>query len=84
MLSLHLSTGRCSVAIDDAARPQANFIVNSSRRHRSLSRPLIDWDLIMVMEPTTMVGALVGGYMNKVSSSSSSSTVIAAFLSFLH
>ena len=44
----------------------ANFIANSSRRHPTLPRPLIDWDLIMVMEPTTMLGALLGGYLNKV------------------
>eukprot|EP00882_Tetradesmus_deserticola_P007365 GHRQ01007759.1.p1 GENE.GHRQ01007759.1~~GHRQ01007759.1.p1 ORF type:complete len:244 (+),score=87.80 GHRQ01007759.1:259-990(+) len=44
----------------------ANFIANSSRRHPVLNRPLIDWDLILVMEPTTMLGALLGGYMNKV------------------
>jgi hypothetical protein len=44
----------------------ANFIANSSRRHPVLNRPLIDWDLILVMEPTTMLGALLGGYLNKV------------------
>lgn len=30
-------------------------------------RPLIDWDLVMVMEPSTILGALVGGYINKAS-----------------
>lgn len=44
----------------------ANFIANSSKRHPSLDRPLIYWDLILVMEPTTMLGALLGGYLNKV------------------
>uniref|UniRef100_A0A383VY93 Membrane transporter protein n=1 Tax=Tetradesmus obliquus TaxID=3088 RepID=A0A383VY93_TETOB len=44
----------------------ANFIANSSRRHPMLDRPLIDWDLILVMEPTTMLGALLGGYLNKL------------------
>lgn len=44
----------------------ANFLANTSRRHPSLDRPLIDWDLTMVMEPTTMLGALLGSYMNKV------------------
>lgn len=29
-------------------------------------RPLIDWDLVMVMEPSTILGALAGGYINKV------------------
>lgn len=44
----------------------SNFMFNSRRRHPSLNRPLIDWDLTLVMEPTTMLGALLGGYLNKV------------------
>jgi uncharacterized membrane protein YfcA len=44
----------------------ANFIANSTKRHASRDTPLIDWDLIMVMEPTTMLGALLGSYANKV------------------
>ncbi len=32
-----------------------------------MDRPLIDWDLIIVMEPATILGALVGGYMNRAS-----------------
>ena len=28
--------------------------------------PLIDWDIILVMEPSTILGALLGGYLNKV------------------
>lgn len=31
-----------------------------------LFRPLIDWDLILVMEPPTLFGALVGANLNKV------------------
>jgi len=45
----------------------ANFIANSTKRHAYRDTPLIDWDLIMVMEPTTMLGALLGSYTNKVS-----------------
>lgn len=44
----------------------ANFIANSTKRHAFRDGPLIDWDLIMVMEPTTMLGALLGSYTNKV------------------
>ena len=44
----------------------ANFIVNSTKRHAFRDAPLIDWDLIVVMEPTTMLGALLGSYANKV------------------
>ena len=44
----------------------SNFLFNVGRRHAFLPRPLIDWDLILVMEPSTILGALVGGYLNKV------------------
>lgn len=44
----------------------ANFALNIHRRHPQLNQPLIDWDLIMVMEPTTILGALLGSYLNKV------------------
>jgi hypothetical protein len=46
----------------------SNFLFNVRRRHPSGTRPLIDWDLIMVMEPSTILGALLGGYLNKVPS----------------
>lgn len=44
----------------------ANLAFNVQRRHPARHGPLIDWDLIMVMEPSTILGALVGGYLNKV------------------
>lgn len=44
----------------------ANFLVNSTKRHAFRDTPLIDWDLILVFEPTTMLGALLGSYCNKV------------------
>lgn len=44
----------------------ANFVLNVHRQHPSGTKPLIDWDLILVMEPTTIIGALVGSYINKV------------------
>ena len=42
----------------------ANFAFNVGKRHHFMDRPLIDWDLILVMEPATILGALLGGYMN--------------------
>jgi uncharacterized membrane protein YfcA len=47
----------------------ANFILNAPRRRGNaagLGAPLIDWDLVMIMAPTTLVGALAGSYLNKV------------------
>ncbi|GAX10417.1 hypothetical protein FisN_21Lh114 [Fistulifera solaris] len=44
----------------------ANTILNAPKRHPSADRPLIDWDMILVMEPLTIAGALVGALINKV------------------
>lgn len=45
-----------------------NFAFNVWRRHPLRAGPIIDWDLILVMEPSTILGALAGGYINHVSS----------------
>jgi hypothetical protein len=37
-----------------------------SKRHPLVDRPLVDWDLILVMEPLTIAGALIGAFMNKL------------------
>jgi hypothetical protein len=60
----------------------ASFLTNSRRQRPQLQlqqqegqrqpqqpqgrRSLIDWDLVLVMEPATMLGALLGSYANKV------------------
>ena len=44
----------------------ANSIFNFRKRHPLVDRPLIDWDLILVMEPLTIAGALIGAILNKV------------------
>ncbi len=38
----------------------ANTMLNAPKRHPIVNRPLIDWNLLAVMEPSAMVGALVG------------------------
>lgn len=43
-----------------------NTVLNLSKRHPDADRPLVDWDLILVMEPLTIGGALVGSFVNKV------------------
>lgn len=35
-----------------------NMILNLPKRHPEAERPLVDWDLILVMEPVTMAGAV--------------------------
>ena len=44
----------------------ANMLLNSRKRHPLADRPLIDWDLILVMEPMTIAGALMGAFLNKI------------------
>lgn len=43
-----------------------NVFLNLSKRHPLVDRPLVDWDLIMVMEPLTMAGAVFGAYLSKI------------------
>lgn len=43
-----------------------NTVLNMSKRHPDADRPLVDWDLILVMEPLTIGGALIGSFINKV------------------
>jgi hypothetical protein len=35
-----------------------NMVLNLRKRHPDANRPLVDWDLILVMEPLTMAGAV--------------------------
>jgi uncharacterized membrane protein YfcA len=43
----------------------ANVVLNS-RKTTSDGLPLIDWDIILMMEPTTIVGALLGSFLAKL------------------
>jgi len=42
----------------------ANCILNARKRHPTANRPLIDWDIMLVMEPLTIAGSVVGTYIN--------------------
>lgn len=44
----------------------ANMVLNITKRHPLADRPLVDWDLILVMEPLTIAGALLGAFLNKL------------------
>jgi uncharacterized membrane protein YfcA len=44
----------------------ANAVLNANKRHPLADRPLVDWDLILVMEPLTIAGALIGALLNKI------------------
>jgi len=45
----------------------ANLMFNVWKRHPQADRPLIDWDIMLVMEPLTVLGALVGSFINVLS-----------------
>ncbi len=44
----------------------ANILLNMKKRHPLADRPRVDWDLILMMEPLTIGGALIGALVNKV------------------
>merc|ERR1719343_543831 len=60
----------------------ANMILNSRKRHPLADRPLIDWDLILVMEPLTIAGALLGAFLNKILPEEFLSFMLVLLLSF--
>jgi hypothetical protein len=44
----------------------AGLLLNLRRRHPLADRPIIDWDLILVMEPVVLVGAIIGGILHRI------------------
>jgi len=45
----------------------SNLILNVNKRHEYADRPMIDWDIMLMMEPLTIAGALVGTFINVIS-----------------
>ena len=43
-----------------------NIVMNACERHPELDRPLVEWSIVMVMLPMTLIGTVIGGYINKV------------------
>jgi len=60
----------------------ANTFLNWNKRHPDADRPLIDWDLILVMEPLTIAGALIGAFLNKLLPELILTALLVALLSF--
>ena len=63
----------CCAAPPWTLRPLASGVtagllrqVNHPRRHPTADRPLSDYDLILVMQPMTIAGALLGSFGNKL------------------
>jgi len=45
----------------------SNLILNVNKRHPFADRPCIDWDIMLMMEPLTIAGALLGTFINVIS-----------------
>ncbi|KAL7472077.1 hypothetical protein ACHAXS_012385 [Conticribra weissflogii] len=60
----------------------ANTLLNVKKRHPLADRPLVDWDLILVMEPLTIAGALIGAFLNKLLPEALLVVSLVALLSF--
>lgn len=60
----------------------ANTYLNSTKRHPLADRPLVDWDLILIMEPLTIAGALMGAFLNKLLPDEVLISLLVALLSF--
>eukprot|EP00591_Stephanopyxis_turris_P000178 CAMPEP_0195521054 /NCGR_PEP_ID=MMETSP0794_2-20130614/17854_1 /TAXON_ID=515487 /ORGANISM="Stephanopyxis turris, Strain CCMP 815" /LENGTH=468 /DNA_ID=CAMNT_0040650515 /DNA_START=239 /DNA_END=1645 /DNA_ORIENTATION=- len=60
----------------------ANTLLNAPKRHPHADRPLVDWDLILVMEPLTIGGALIGAFLNKLLSEIVLVVMLVLLLSF--
>ncbi|KAL3945588.1 MAG: hypothetical protein SGBAC_000328 [Bacillariaceae sp.] len=60
----------------------ANSYLNAKKRHPLTDRPLVDWDLILVMEPLTIAGALMGAFLNKILPEIFLVTMLVILLSF--
>ena len=60
----------------------ANTYLNSKKRHPLADRPLVDWDLILIMEPLTIAGALVGAFLNKLLREEVLAVMLVLLLSF--
>jgi len=60
----------------------ANTLLNVRKRHPLADRPLVDWDLILVMEPLTIAGALIGAFLNKLLNETLLVVMLVALLSF--
>ncbi len=60
----------------------ANTYLNARKRHPLADRPLVDWDLILIMEPLTIAGALIGAFLNKLLREEVLAVMLVLLLSF--
>merc|ERR1740124_2153840 len=58
-------------------------ITNAPKRHPLTDRPMIDWDLILIMQPLTLFGAIAGTYPNKILAEKVLITLLVLLLSII-
>lgn len=63
-LPLHIAIPLSAVTVMGGA--MASTAVNFQRRHPIADRPIIDWDIILVMQPLILMGALIGTLLHRV------------------
>lgn len=61
----------------------AGLLLNLKKRHPLADRPVIDWDLILVMEPLVLVGALIGAILHRVVSEKILTVLLVLLLSLV-
>jgi len=61
----------------------ANTLVALRSRHPYLDRPVIDMEIILMMEPATIVGAMIGSFANKLLPSIAISIMLVVVLSLM-
>eukprot|EP00879_Flechtneria_rotunda_P001978 GHRR01002153.1.p1 GENE.GHRR01002153.1~~GHRR01002153.1.p1 ORF type:complete len:776 (+),score=239.30 GHRR01002153.1:136-2463(+) len=85
-LSLGAFSTAAAVALSNStilAGSVANTLCNMRKRHPFRDRPLVDWDLILLMQPPTLIGAVAGSYINKLLPSWISHLLLAIMLTLL-
>lgn len=61
----------------------AALILNLPRRHPLADRPIIDWDLILMMEPLVLVGTIIGSIFHRVIPGKFLSVILVLLLSIV-
>ena len=44
----------------------ANLVLNFPKRHPEADRPILDWNLICMLQPFALIGAIIGAYLSKL------------------
>lgn len=63
-LEAHQAIGLSNLTI--CAGALASFFINVRRQHPTRPGFIINWNMVLMLEPLTVLGAMVGGYVNKV------------------